>query len=143
MLIGEVAQRAGVAAKTLRYYEEIGVLPAPARTASGYRNYGDETLDRLRFISAAKAAGLTLSEIRDVIDLRDGGVAPCAHVAAVLDDKAYAVAAQIAELQALLGELDRLRRRARRLDPASCDPRSVCDVLLTHDTPRSRDASRS
>lgn len=130
MLIGEVADRSGVPAKTLRYYEDIGVLPAPGRTASGYRDYGDETLDRLGFITAAKAAGLTLAEIRDVIGLRNDGVAPCSHVAALLDEKADAVTRQIDELQILLKDLNRLRRRARRLDPAACDPRRVCDVLL-------------
>jgi DNA-binding transcriptional MerR regulator len=130
MLIGEVAERSGVPAKTLRYYEDIGVLRAPARSPSGYRDYGGATLDRLGFISAAKAAGLTLAEIRDVISLRDDGVAPCSHVAALLDQKADAVTRHIDELQTLLKELNRLRRRARRFHPAACDPRRVCDVLL-------------
>lgn len=129
MLISEVAERSGVPAKTLRYYEEIGVLPPPERSDSGYRQYGEETLGRLTFIAGAKAAGLTLAEIRDVVVLREDGAAPCSHVASLLDVKANAVARQIADLQALLAELHRLRHRAHRLDPAECDPLRVCDVL--------------
>ena len=129
MLIGEVAERSGVPAKTLRYYEGIGVLPPPERSASGYRQYGEETLGRLTFITGAKAAGLTLTEIRDVVRLREDGMAPCSHVSSLLDVKANAVARQIEDLQALLAELHRLRHRADRLDPAECDPWRVCDVL--------------
>lgn len=134
MLIGEVAERSGVAAKTLRYYEDVGILPPPQRRTSGYRDYGDETLDRLDFIGSAKAAGLTLAEIRGVIALRDGGVAPCSHVSAVLDEKAAAVSRQIDELRRLQQELNRLRKRARLVDPGVCDPNTICDVLVGDDT---------
>jgi DNA-binding transcriptional MerR regulator len=60
MRIGEIADRAGVAAKTIRFWEERGLLPAPARTAAGYRDYGPAMLERLAFVRHAQAAGLTL-----------------------------------------------------------------------------------
>ncbi len=135
MLIGELAARTGVPAKTLRFYEDAGVLPEPARTPAGYRVYGEEAVDRLAFIRSAQAAALTLAEIRTVIGIRDGGSAPCAHVVEVLDEKAATVTRQLAELRALKRELDRLRASARRIDPSSCDPGSVC-VVLNGDAPK-------
>ncbi len=129
MLIGELAKRSGVPAKTIRYYEDIEILPPPRRTAGGYRDYDDAAADRLAFVRAAQAAGLTLAEIRRVVALRDHGIAPCSHVVALLDGKAEAVAQQIASLRSLQGDLERLREQARRIDPADCDPRSVCEVL--------------
>lgn len=130
MLIGELAARGGVTTKTLRFYEKIGVLPEPARTPAGYRQYGEDSLDRLSFIRAAQAAGLTLAEIRTVIAIRDGGSAPCTHVVELLDAKAEVLSRQLAELRILARELDRLRRRAVGVDPSACDPRNVCEVLL-------------
>lgn len=129
MLIGALASRAGVTRKALRFYEEAGVLPEPSRTASGYRDYPDDAVDRLAFIHAARAAGLTLAEIRTIISIRDDGDAPCAHVVGLLDAKASAVSRQLAQLEDLKVELDRLRERAAGVDPAGCDPRRVCDVL--------------
>src|SRR6266540_6380046 len=75
--IGELAERAGISAKAIRYYEQIGVLAPPARTASGYRAYDEAVLGRLGFVRAAQALGLTLGEIRQIIAFRDDGAAPC------------------------------------------------------------------
>lgn len=134
MLIGELAARGGVTAKTLRFYEEAGVLPVPHRTPGGYRDYPEDAVNRLAFIHASQAAGLTLAEIRTVIAVRDGGGAPCAHVVELLDAKAGAVRRQLAELRLLERELDRLREQAVAVDPAACRPRSVCEVLLPDPT---------
>ena len=64
MRIGEVAQASGTTAKTLRYYEDVGLLPDPDRSPAGYRDYGPEVLDRLHFIRRGQAAGLTLCRWR-------------------------------------------------------------------------------
>lgn len=130
MLIGELARRSGVPAKTIRYYEDIEILPPPRRTPGGYRDYDETALDRLAFVRAAQAASLTLAEIGKVVALRDRGVAPCSHVVAVLDAKAEAVSRQIASLRSLKADLTRLREQAGGIDPADCDPRSVCEVLV-------------
>lgn len=132
-MIGELAKRSGVPAKTIRYYEEIEILPPPHRTVAGYRDYDDVAMDRLAFVRAAQAAGLTLTEIRKVIGLRDHGIVPCSHVVNLLDAKFEAVAQQIAMLRSLQTDLKRLQEQAKGIDPATCDPRSVCEVL----TPRS------
>ena len=131
MLIGEVARRSGVSAKTLRYYEDIGLIDAPARSASGYRDYDAGVLDRLGFIRAAQAIGLSLGEIRSIVALRDDGQVPCGHVLGLLRDRADDIRRTIRELRALQSELDRLVERAVGLDPAHCDPQRVCHLIGT------------
>jgi MerR family transcriptional regulator, copper efflux regulator len=127
--IGELADRAGVSAKAIRYYERIGVLPPAARTGSGYRSYEEAAVARLRFIRAAQAVGLRLGEIRGVMAFRDRGEPPCDHVRALIERRSAELSARIAELERLRADLDRLAERARALDPADCHPESVCHVI--------------
>lgn len=129
MLIGEVARRSGVAAKTLRYYEDIGLVDPPARTSSGYRRYDETVLDRLVFIRSAQALGLTLGEIRGIVSLRDEGQVPCGHVLDLVRARSSEIDRTIDELRVLQHELARLVERAERLDPADCDPRRVCHLI--------------
>ena len=129
MRIGELAERAGTTTKTLRFYEHAGLLPEPQRTPAGYRDYDEGVLDRLRFVKAAQAAGLTLAEIRDVIAAREDTGPPCEHVTALLDAHGTDLDRRIAELTALRDEVSRLRQRARRLDPARCTADGVCHVI--------------
>jgi MerR family copper efflux transcriptional regulator len=70
--IGEVAERSGFSASALRYYEGIGLVPVPARTASGYRRYDDRVLARLGFIARAKQLGCSLEEVTDLLSIWDG-----------------------------------------------------------------------
>lgn len=129
MRIGQIADRAGVPVKTIRYYEHVGVLAPPARTPSGYRDYDETVLDRLTFVRAAQSVGLTLGEIREIVALRDRGETPCAHVAGLLERRAGDIEERIAALQRLQGELTRLSSRARSLDPADCAPDLVCHLI--------------
>ncbi len=80
MTIGEAARRAAVNARTLRYYERIGVLVPSARTSARYRLYTSGDLARLRFIRRAQRLGLSLAEIAAVLAVCDAGRAPCRHV---------------------------------------------------------------
>jgi len=128
MLIGEVARRSGVPAKTLRYYEDIGLVGA-ARTPSGYRDYGEDVLKQLAFIRSAQAIGLTLGEIRGIVALRDDGQAPCGHVLELLRERSEEISQTIRKLRVLQVELKRLVERAHELDPADCNPKRVCHLL--------------
>lgn len=132
MRIGELGALAGLTVKSIRFYEQAGVLPPAARLPSGYRDYDTDALARLRFVKAAQAAGLTLAEVRQVIAVRENRGAPCQHVTALLGDHIHDMDRRIAELTALRTEVVRLRARARTLDPASCDATSVCHVIPTH-----------
>jgi MerR family copper efflux transcriptional regulator len=129
MRIGELAEQAGISAKGIRYYEQIGVLGQPPRTAGGYRDYDQAALQRLGFVRAAQAVGLTLGEIRGIIAFRDRGETPCAHVVTLLQRRAAELDARIAELERLRGDLERLAQRAMSLDPDDCAPASVCHVI--------------
>lgn len=127
--IGQLAEQAGTTVKALRFYERVGLLPAPSRSSSGYRQYDATALDRLRFIGAAKAAGLSLAEIAGVLTARERSGPPCAHVTTLLDAHAGDLDRRIAELTALRAEVQRLRERARTLDPADCGDDATCHVL--------------
>src|SRR6476469_2973829 len=71
LTVGRLARAAGVTAKTVRYYEALGLLPRAARAENGYRHYADDSADRLAFIQRAKSLGLTLEEIRQLISATD------------------------------------------------------------------------
>jgi DNA-binding transcriptional MerR regulator len=78
--IGDVAQRTGLTAPTIRYYESIGLLAAPARSASGYRRYSERTIDELLFVRKAQSLGFSLVEIAEILKLTREGHTPCARV---------------------------------------------------------------
>jgi len=127
--IGELAERAGVTTKSIRYYEDIGVFAPPERTPSGYRDYEEAVVDRLAFVRAAQTVGLTLGEIREIVALRDLGETPCTDVTDLIHRRAEEIGHRITELQRLQAELIRLDRPARSLDPDDCDPELVCHVI--------------
>ena len=126
MRIGELAAAAGTTTKTLRFYEERGLLPQAERGANGYRDYGPEALSRLDFIRRGRAAGLTLAQIREVIDIREAGDAPCHHVADLLTARLVDIDRQIADLDALRAALIERRDQAGTVDPSTCPADSVC-----------------
>ncbi len=101
--IGELAQPTGTTTKTLRFYEQAGLLPEPDRTPAGCRDYDESVVDRLGFVKAAQTAGLRLAEIRDVIAAREHGGPPCSHVAALLDAHAVELASASARQRAARG----------------------------------------
>jgi DNA-binding transcriptional MerR regulator len=129
MLIGELAHATETTTKTLRYYESEGLLAAPQRTAGGYRDYPHAAIERVLFIRHAQASGLTLDQIGQVLDVRDGGVAPCAHVSMFVEQRVGAIDARIRDLQHTRRQLVDLRRRLRDLDPAQCDAGAVCSAI--------------
>lgn len=98
--IGTVAKKAGVGVQTLHFYEREGLLPKPKRSAANYRLYNSEALRRVLFIKKAQAVGLTLDEIRDVLDVKDHGKAPCRRVAEVAAERLEEIDAELAKLRA-------------------------------------------
>lgn len=129
MRIGELASAVGLPSQTIRFYERKGLLPAPERSANGYRTYDECALARLRFIQSAQAGGLTLAEIGSIIDLRDEGNVPCAHVATLINSKLTAVRARIRDLALLETELDAVIERSHRLDPDDCTDADICHII--------------
>lgn len=127
--IGQLAGELGLNPKTIRYYEQIGLLSPPLRTLAGYRLYGATDRERLRFISQAKVLGLTLAEIGEILALRDGGACPCLQVRAVLDHKLAAIDAQLRTLTDLRRELLRLREEITTVVE---DSAPICAIIEHH-----------
>lgn len=129
MRIGEIATRVGVATSTIRFYEESGLIPEPERTPSGYRDYDPAVADRLAFIRAGQAVGLTLGELRDVLEIRDRGEAPCRHVTTLINTRIDDIDRRIDDLHRVRRDLVALAGDAATFGPAECSPESVCRIL--------------
>lgn len=125
--IGELAERTGVSADTIRYYEDEGVLPEPRRSDTGYRLYDEGTVERLRFVRQAQALGLRLDEIAEILALvEERGVDPCSHVEARLRKRLAQVGERMRELDALRG---RLRSALRTAEAAPNDEACRCRII--------------
>lgn len=111
MRIGELCQATGVGIETIRYYEKEGLLPAPARTGNGYRNYDQVHLERLSFIRRCRSLDMALDEIRELLHFKDAPAENCGDVNTLLDTHICHVAARIHELRALEKQLKSLRER--------------------------------
>jgi len=129
MRIGELAELVGVTTKTIRYYESIELLDAPARTGSGYRSYTPDSVDRLRFIRDAQATGLTLGEIASILELKNTGQRSCSHTADLLQRHLDEIDAQIENLYRTRTLISELATRASRLDPQACTDPNRCQVI--------------
>lgn len=125
MKIGELAGRLGVTTKTVRFYESIGLLPEPVRTASGYRDYADADTERLTFIKTAQRLGLSLDEIREIIAFRDRDQQPCGYVAELLRRQVDELDDRIREMRDLREELKILGASAAR----GSDLGTYCGVI--------------
>lgn len=106
--IGFVAKESGIPIKTIRYYEELGLLKTTGRTEGGYRLFSADVFARLNFIKRAQNLGMSLSEIREFLDIHDRGDLPCDQVQEKLRDKLVDIDRQIQQLQILKQELKRL-----------------------------------
>ncbi|MEQ9643625.1 MAG: helix-turn-helix domain-containing protein [Alphaproteobacteria bacterium] len=103
--IGDLARLTETKVPTIRYYEQIGVLPAPARTAGNQRRYGAGAVARLRFVRHARELGFPLAAVRELLDLADDPDRPCAEADAIASRQLIDVRKRIAALKALEGEL--------------------------------------
>ncbi len=123
MRIGQIAERSGVPTKTIRYYESVGLLPQPDRTASGYRDYDEPALQRLCFVQRARSLGFSVRECANLLALYDDKQRASAEVKAMAREHVAQVDAKIAELRAMrrtLGEL---------IDKCHGDERPDCPIL--------------
>lgn len=108
MQIRELVKRTGVPAKTIRYYEDIDLLPPPTRQANGYRQYNETDINRLSLVSGARRLDFSLAEIKEILDLRDRNEPPCHTMLNLLQQKSKQIQQRIAELQRLDSDLDQL-----------------------------------
>ncbi|KLV06641.1 zinc-responsive transcriptional regulator [Photobacterium aquae] len=126
-LIGQLAKRSGISSDTLRFYEKNGLLEPAGRSESGYRLYSEENLSRVQFIMRSKAVGLSLDEIRELLDIRlEASRHSCAEVKAITQ-------AKLDEVDTKIAELSRIRVALKKINDACCghadDDASHCSIL--------------
>ncbi|MEM7049548.1 MAG: MerR family DNA-binding protein [Acidobacteriota bacterium] len=124
LTIGQLAERAGVGIETIRFYERRGLVPEPPRRRSGYRQYPEEAVDRLRFVRRAKGLGFSLDEIGELLELRSHPRANRRRVHAKVE-------AKLADVERRIADLERLRATLRGLasDCANGKTSEPCPIL--------------
>ncbi|SIO52139.1 transcriptional regulator, MerR family [Bradyrhizobium erythrophlei] len=120
MNIGELARAADTKAETIRYYERIGLLPAPPRTPGNYRDYSAEHVSRLAFTRRARDLGFSIDQIRTLLDLADQKEQSCKAVDAIAREHLTEVKRKLADLGALRRELESLIGQCRHGTIAEC-----------------------
>ena len=123
MRIGQIAARSGARTRTIRYYESVGLLPQPDRTASGYRDYDEPALQRLRFVQRARSLGFSVRECANLVALYEDKQRASAEVKAMAREHVVQVDAKIAELCAMRSTLGEL------IDKCHGDERPDCPIL--------------
>ena len=129
MRIGQLAAQTGFSVRTIRFYEQAGLLPAPERTPGGYRMYDQDAVTRLRFVRSAQSLGLSLAEIAEVLRVRDYQGPPCTYVAELLETHIGALEDHITELTALRDELRARFPLSAEPDPSRCKTDQVCYLI--------------
>ena len=133
MTVGGAAKAAGVSAKAVRLWESKGLLSPAQRSAAGYRVFTEDDVVVLRFIRQAKALGLSLGEIKDVLDLQRCGAVPCGRVTTLLDTHIAGIDRKLADLRAMRRTLVEARRTDRDGQRRGEDA-VICRIIETTDT---------
>ncbi len=129
LTIGKLGQAAGVKVPTIRYYEQIGLLPEAERSAGNQRLYSRKALDRLTFVRHARELGFTLDAIRDLLSLSDNPDQPCAAADAIAKAQLAEIEKRLARLASLKVELNRMVAQCAGGRIADC---RVIEVLSDH-----------
>ncbi len=133
--IGELSKQTGVPSKTIRYYEEIGLLPEPQRADNGYRIYADSDVDRLQFIRRARALDFALDEIAEILAFRERNEPPCGHVMDLICHQIDAIESRIRDLERIRDELKALHEAGQDLPEDVRMRTCICHLVQTGITP--------
>ena len=121
--IGELANQTGVKVVTIRYYEQIGVLPVPARTAGNYRAYSRDNLRRLQFIRRSRDLGFSLDQIRQMLGLLSEDAPSCAEICAI-------TASHLEDIEDKVRDLKRLAKELRRINSSCSGKRRMAECRI-------------
>ncbi len=133
MQINELEKMTGVSAKTIRYYEEIALLPPPNRKPNGYRDYSESDIERLKLVSGARRLDFSLAEIKEILDLRDRDIAPCGVLLELLDRKANEINQRITVLKEMQDDLINLYSLGVTYPTDDVEGKNcVCHLVKTH-----------
>lgn len=133
MTIGKVSRLIGVGIETIRFYEREGLIPKPPRSASGYRHYASDTIDKLHFIKKAKGLGFTLVEIKELLFLQVNSKTTCADVKRKATKKIKEVEDKITDLKRIKRALVKVTDQCRGSGPGS-----ECPILENLESRRRR-----
>jgi len=120
MHIGEAAQRSGVTAKTIRYYESVGLLNQATRTANGYRDYTDKDVETLRFVCRARGLGFSVEQVGELLGLYQDGSRASSDVKAIAEARIVEIDQKLEELKVMRASLRQLASSCRGDDGAEC-----------------------
>ncbi len=129
LTIGSLGKRTGTKVQTIRYYEQIGLMPEPGRTQGGQRRYGDAEVDRLSFVRHARQLGFPLEAIRELLDLSDNPDRSCSEADSIARRQLKQVELRMDRLKALRTELKRMIKECNGGKTADC---KVLEVLRDH-----------
>jgi len=130
MQIKEAAQRSNLSSKTIRYYEEIGLLPPPRRLPNGYRDYDEVDVERVKFVGGARNLDFSLDDIDEILALRDRREAPCRVVLDMIQQRADQISQRIVELQRLENDLRGLHKLGQTFPMNDVDGKNcVCHLV--------------
>lgn len=129
MRIGDLAQTLGIDVETVRYYEKLGLLPAPAREGNGYRSYRSAHVERLAFIRHCRALDMPLADIGRLLNFLDQPAADCVDVNILVDEQLARVRARLKSMRALEKQLTRLRERCAA--PHATDECGILQELVS------------
>lgn len=124
--ISELAHSAEVPTTTVRYYERVGLLRPEERSAGNYRLYGDESLQKLKFIRTAQAIGFTLEDVKTLLSTSDSSVASCRQIQSLIEERLGVIAQRLKDLRRLQHVLKSSREKCRETERADC-----CHVIET------------
>jgi DNA-binding transcriptional MerR regulator len=129
--IGELSEHTGVSSKTIRYYEDIGLLPEPQRSPSGYRLYDKADVERLAFIRRARALDFALDDITEILAFREREEPPCRYVIDLMRSRIEAIEQRLRDLERLRDELTALYEAGQRLPEDVQMKECICHLILT------------
>lgn len=133
MRINQFSKLTNLSTKTIRYYEDIGILPPAIRLDNGYRDYDERDVDRARFVAGARSLDFSLDDIQEILGLREQREAPCRVVLDLLQERADEINQRIAELQHMEAELRELHRLGLTFPTDDVDGKNcVCHLVSEH-----------
>jgi DNA-binding transcriptional MerR regulator len=135
MKIQEFSQQSGLPAKTIRYYESIGLLPSPQRTPNGYRDYDEKNLERARFVAGIRSLDLSLDEIAEILAMRDRREAPCRTLLDRIEQKANQIEERIQALRQMEVDLRQLHELGLTFPTDDVDGKNcICHLVSERPT---------
>ena len=139
LTVSKLAEEVGTSADTVRYYERIGLLPQTERSNSGYRLYGDEAVERLRFIKRAQRFGLRLEAIGELLDIRQRGLCPCGHTRRLLEDRVQELDEEMASLARLRTDIASMLEDLPEPAPLTRDWHCTSDLIQINTRPNKKE----